>query len=145
MHSLWMGVSRPNSKAMLLRKPLRGTCSVDFQCCKSPSTTRRRKHERWSNFKDVPKKRLKSGYSTEPLLGVSVLVAMTNIRAIRYRELALKESDEDRARLLNLLADEAERGVLVTTNGVGRLPEKTSSQYHAVFRAMSNAAWYVGS
>ena len=78
-------------------------------------------------------------------MGVLVFAGMTNVRAIRYRELALKEDDEGRARLLNSLADEAERGVLVTNNGVGRLREKPSSQYHAVFRAESDAARYVGS
>ncbi|MBV9564821.1 MAG: hypothetical protein JOY90_30905 [Bradyrhizobium sp.] len=35
-------------------------------------------------------------------------------RALRYRELALREADKDRASLLNRIADEAERGVLYT-------------------------------
>jgi hypothetical protein len=39
---------------------------------------------------------------------------MSNDRAVRYRRLALAEPDPEKARLLQLLADEAERGVLVT-------------------------------
>ena len=38
----------------------------------------------------------------------------TNARAIRYRRLALAEPDAEKARLLQLLADEAERGILCT-------------------------------
>lgn len=37
---------------------------------------------------------------------------MTNARAVRYRRLALAEPDVGKARTLNLIADEAERGVL---------------------------------
>ena len=39
---------------------------------------------------------------------------MTTQRAVRYRRLALSEQDEDKARVLREIADEAERGVLVT-------------------------------
>jgi hypothetical protein len=39
---------------------------------------------------------------------------MTNSRAVRYRRLALAEPDIENARLLQLLADEADRGVLCT-------------------------------
>jgi hypothetical protein len=39
---------------------------------------------------------------------------MTSPRAIRYRRLALAEQDNERARLLRLIADEADRGVLFT-------------------------------
>ena len=39
---------------------------------------------------------------------------MTSPRAIRYRRLALAEQDNDRARLLRLIADEADRCVLFT-------------------------------
>jgi hypothetical protein len=35
-------------------------------------------------------------------------------RAVRYRQLALRETDRSRTALLNLIAHEAERGVLVT-------------------------------
>lgn len=35
-------------------------------------------------------------------------------RAIRYRRLALAEPDPEKFKLLNLIADEADRGVLVT-------------------------------
>lgn len=47
----------------------------------------------------------------------------SNSRAIRYRRLALAEPDADKARLLQLLADEAERGVLCTAT-----PRKPSAQ-----------------
>jgi hypothetical protein len=36
-------------------------------------------------------------------------------RALRYRALALAAADPERANLLNKIADEAERGVLVST------------------------------
>ncbi len=39
---------------------------------------------------------------------------MNNARALRYRKLALQEPDKEKAELLQLLADESERGVLVT-------------------------------
>ncbi len=37
---------------------------------------------------------------------------MSNPRATRYRILALAEQDSEKARLLQLIADEADRGVL---------------------------------
>jgi hypothetical protein len=37
---------------------------------------------------------------------------MNQSRALRYRKLALQEPDKERAQLLQLLADEADRGVL---------------------------------
>jgi hypothetical protein len=39
---------------------------------------------------------------------------MTSPRAIRYRRLALAEHDNEKAQLLRLIADEADRGVLFT-------------------------------
>ena len=39
---------------------------------------------------------------------------MNQSRAIRYRKLALQEPDKENAQLLQLLADEADRGVLCT-------------------------------
>jgi hypothetical protein len=39
---------------------------------------------------------------------------MSNPRAVRYRRLALIEQDNEKAQLLRLIADEAERGVLFT-------------------------------
>jgi hypothetical protein len=39
---------------------------------------------------------------------------MTSPRAVRYRRLALAEPDIENARLLQLLADEADRGILFT-------------------------------
>ncbi len=41
---------------------------------------------------------------------------MNNPRAVRYRRLALAESDPAKAQLLQTIADEAERGVLVTSD-----------------------------
>ena len=39
---------------------------------------------------------------------------MTSPRAVRYRRLALVEQDNEKAQLLRLIADEADRGVLFT-------------------------------
>jgi hypothetical protein len=58
-------------------------------------------------------------------------VKMTNPRAVRYRRLALAESDLEKARLLQQIADEADRGVLVTADWMttakymGKPPEVT--------------------
>ena len=41
---------------------------------------------------------------------------MDHARALRYRRLALQEPDQDKASLLRLIADEADRGVLVTSD-----------------------------
>ena len=41
-------------------------------------------------------------------------MTMTSPRAVRYRRLALAERDSEKAELLRLLADEADRGVLFT-------------------------------
>jgi hypothetical protein len=41
---------------------------------------------------------------------------MGNPRAIKYRRLALAEPDQGKAQLLQKLADEAERGVLITAD-----------------------------
>jgi hypothetical protein len=43
---------------------------------------------------------------------------MSNPRAIRYRRLALAEQDSEKARLLQLIADEADRGVLFTAEWI---------------------------
>ena len=51
-------------------------------------------------------------------------VAMSRDRAARYRRLALKEPDKEKAELLRLLADEADRGVLVTTEWLSARPYK---------------------
>ena len=52
----------------------------------------------------------------------------TNIRdharAVRYRQLALREMDKSKAALLNKIADEAERGVLIT---IGRVDDRGPS------------------
>ena len=39
---------------------------------------------------------------------------MSSPRAVRYRRLALVERDSEKAELLRLLADEADRGILFT-------------------------------
>jgi hypothetical protein len=39
---------------------------------------------------------------------------MSNPRAVRYRRLALVEQDNEKAQLLRLIADEADRGILCT-------------------------------
>ena len=41
-----------------------------------------------------------------------------HMRALRYRKLALAELDRDKANLLSRIADEAERGVLCTVDGI---------------------------
>jgi hypothetical protein len=41
---------------------------------------------------------------------------MSNPRAVRYRRLALAEEDKEKADLLYKLADEADKGVLVTAD-----------------------------
>jgi hypothetical protein len=41
---------------------------------------------------------------------------MPTQRAVKYRRLALAEQDQDKARLLRQLAEEADRGVLVTSD-----------------------------
>jgi hypothetical protein len=41
---------------------------------------------------------------------------MSNPRAVRYRRLALAEEDKPKAELLYKIADEADKGVLVTAD-----------------------------
>jgi hypothetical protein len=43
---------------------------------------------------------------------------MSNPRAVRYRRLALAEQDTEKVRLLQLIADEADRGVLFTAEWI---------------------------
>jgi hypothetical protein len=45
---------------------------------------------------------------------------MSNARAVRYRRLALVEQDNEKAKLLQLIADEADRGVLFTSEWLSR-------------------------
>jgi hypothetical protein len=47
---------------------------------------------------------------------------MTTQRAVKYRRLALAEQDQDKVRLLQQLADEADRGVLVTSDWLPARP-----------------------
>jgi hypothetical protein len=41
---------------------------------------------------------------------------MSNPRAVKYRHLALVEPDEKKAQLLRQIAEEAEKGILVTSD-----------------------------
>jgi hypothetical protein len=43
---------------------------------------------------------------------------MSNPRALRYRRLALAEQGNEKVRLLQLIADEADRGVLCTAEWI---------------------------
>ena len=45
---------------------------------------------------------------------------MTDARSVRYRRLALAEPDAENARLLRLIADESDRGVLCTVQWASR-------------------------
>jgi hypothetical protein len=47
---------------------------------------------------------------------------MTDPRVVRYRRLALAENDPEKARLLRLLADEAEQGILCVSPPRARNP-----------------------
>jgi hypothetical protein len=47
---------------------------------------------------------------------------MNQTRALRYRKLALQEPDKEKAQLLQLIADESERGVLVTAEWLAPRP-----------------------
>ncbi len=48
---------------------------------------------------------------------------MDQSRALRYRKLALQEPDKETAKLLQLLADEAERGVLCAVEWTRQSPK----------------------
>jgi hypothetical protein len=48
---------------------------------------------------------------------------MSNSRALRYRKLALQEPDKENAQLLQLLADESDRGVLCSVEWTRHSPE----------------------
>jgi hypothetical protein len=45
---------------------------------------------------------------------------MSNPRAVRYRRLALVEQDNEKAQLLQRIADESDRGVLFTADWTSR-------------------------
>ena len=57
---------------------------------------------------------------------------MGNVRAVRYRRLALAEKDKAKADLLLKLADECDRGILCTT-------EWLSARLSGKFEQPSNA------
>ena len=50
------------------------------------------------------------------------------VRAVRYRRLALAESDKAKAAILNQIADEAERDVLCTVDKMGSGLRRQSSR-----------------
>jgi len=50
-------------------------------------------------------------------------VAMEQSRALRYRKLALQEPDKEKAQLLQLLADEADRGILCSVEWTRHSPK----------------------
>jgi hypothetical protein len=50
---------------------------------------------------------------------------MSNARAVRYRRLALVEQDNEKVRLLHLIADESDRGVLFTADWISRRDDAT--------------------
>jgi hypothetical protein len=47
---------------------------------------------------------------------------MSSPRAVRYRKLAIVEQDNEKAKLLRLIADEADRGVLCTAEWISARP-----------------------
>ena len=51
---------------------------------------------------------------------MKLAIMSSNSRAVRYRRLALAEPDPEKSKLLQLIADEAERGVLVTAEWMTR-------------------------
>jgi hypothetical protein len=53
---------------------------------------------------------------------------MSNTCAVRYRRLALIEQDNENARLLRLIADESDRGVLFTADWISRHHLETTDQ-----------------
>ena len=48
---------------------------------------------------------------------------MDQLRALRYRKLVLQEPDKEKAQLLQLLADEADRGVLCSVEWTRHSPK----------------------
>jgi len=48
---------------------------------------------------------------------------MEQSRALRYRKLALQEPDKEKARLLQLLADEVDRGILCSVEWTRQQPQ----------------------
>ena len=53
---------------------------------------------------------------------------MDQSRALRYRKLSLQEPDKKKAQLLQLIADESERGVLVTAVWLAPRPVIASNE-----------------
>ncbi|MGA2941249.1 MAG: hypothetical protein ABSE50_04380 [Xanthobacteraceae bacterium] len=59
---------------------------------------------------------------------------MTKNRAVKYRRLALAESDSEKADLLHQLADESDRGVLCTAEWLWRPSSRVSEPAKADVR-----------
>jgi len=53
---------------------------------------------------------------------------MSTARAVRYRRLSLIEQDNEKARLLQLIADESDRGILFTADWISRPRFETPDQ-----------------
>jgi hypothetical protein len=69
--------------------------------------------------------------------------SMSTVRAARYRRLALREPDKENARILQLLAEEAERGTLCTAD---KLSCSTIVKNSSVPENPEvNSRWYIGS
>jgi hypothetical protein len=64
---------------------------------------------------------------------------MSTVRAARYRRLALLEPDKEKSRILQLLAEEAERGILCP---VDRPSNSTVSKNSSDRPPKSDAKWY---
>src|SRR5258708_262273 len=75
-------------------------------------------------MRDVGKLAFRKSRKRDAAGRVPECVAMSRDRAARYRRLAVKETDKEKAELLRLLADEADRGVLVTTEWLSARPYK---------------------
>ena len=68
---------------------------------------------------------------------------MSTVRAARYRRLALLEPDKEKSRILQQLAEEAERGILCTVDRPSvSTVAKDSSDKPA---EKPDAIWYLGS
>jgi hypothetical protein len=52
---------------------------------------------------------------------------MSKLRAVKYRRLALAETDQEKIQLLQRIADEAEQGMLVTADWRGTPPPVPTS------------------
>ena len=68
---------------------------------------------------------------------------MSTVRAARYRRLALREPDKENSRILQLLAEEADRGTLCTADKLSfsRVIKDSSIPENPEVKSR----WYIGS